>query len=161
MPFNVSGGMLSRTQVSPHTPAEAEPCPCKVVKASSRHVAKTSKGNSVFLEEHLTPHLMSVARSVPRKGLTWASGGLEILSEFAGSGSEDHRPEKLEHEVRNRAGGGLPARLKLHAKHSVLRKISKALRVRINPSMDKLGPYIVIDDVTSAEILIIAQIFEN
>jgi len=27
--------------------------------------------------------------------------------------------------------------------------------------MDELGPYIVIDDVTSAEILMIAQIFED
>ena len=160
MPFNVSRGMRSRNQVSPLTSAEAEPCPCKVVEASSRHVAKTLKGIPIFLGGHQISHLEPVARSAPHKRLRLASGGFKSSSEFAGSGSEDHRPGKLEYDVRNRAGGGPPARLKLHAKHSVLRKILKALRVRINPSMDKLGPYIVIDDVTSAEILTIAQIFE-
>ncbi|MEP4986172.1 MAG: hypothetical protein ABJV68_00500 [Paracoccaceae bacterium] len=66
-----------------------------------------------------------------------------------------------DHDVRSRIAGGPPPRLKLHAKHSVLRKISTALRVRIELSMDEFGPYIVIDDVTPAEILIIAQIFED
>ena len=63
--------------------------------------------------------------------------------------------------VRDEAGGGQPARLQLYARHSVLRKISTALRVRISPSMDRLGPYIVVDDVTSAEVLIVAQILED
>lgn len=52
----------------------------------------------------------------------------------------------------------LPARLKLHARHSVLRKMSTALRVRISPSMDIHGSYIVIDDVTPEEVSVIAQI---
>ncbi len=161
MPFNFSRGMHSRTRASPLTPAEAEPCPCKVVEAAPRHVAKTLRGIPLFLQGHQISHLEPVAGSAPRKRLRLALGGFESFSEFAGSSSEDHRSGKLKHEDRNRAGGRLPARLKLHAKHSVLRKISTALRVRISPSMNVLGPYIVIDDVTSAEILIIAKIFED
>lgn len=160
MPYNVSRGLRSRTQVSP-TPVHAEPCSCKVVETSSRHVAEAFEGIPGFLEEQRNSHLEGVARSAPRKRLRLASSRLESFSETAGSGSEDHGAGKPEHDVRNRAGSGPPARLKLHAKHSVLRKISTALRVRINPSMDELGPYIVIDDVTSAEMLIIAQIFED
>ena len=161
MPFNVSRGLRSPAQVSPLTPVQAEPCSCRVVETSSRHVAKTFKGVPVHVGEHQISQLEAVARSAPRKRLRLASGGLKSFSESAGSGPEDHRLGKLEHDVRNRAGGGLPARLKLHAKHLVLRKISTTLRVRINPSMDEFGPYIVIDDVTSAEILIIAQIFKD
>lgn len=58
----------------------------------------------------------------------------------------------------NHPSEGRPARLKLHATHSVLRKISIALRVRIGPSMDEHEPYIIIDDVTPEEVLIIAEI---
>lgn len=159
MPFNVHRGMRSRTQ--PLTSAEAEPCPCKVVESSPRRVVKALKGIPILLGGYQISHLEPVARLAPRKRLRLASGGFKSSSEFAGSGSEDHRPRKLKYDVRSRACGGPPARLKLYAKHSVLRKISKTLRVRINPSMDTLGPYIVIDDVTSAEILTIAQIFEN
>jgi len=160
MPYNVSRGLRSRSQVSP-TPVHAEPCSCKVVETSSRHVAEAFEGIPGYLEEQRKFHLEGVARSAPRKRLRLASSGFERVSESGDSGSDDHRLGRPEHDVRNRAGGGPPARLKLHAKHSVLRKISTALRVRINPSMDKLGPYIVIDDVTSAEILIIAQLFEK
>ena len=161
MPFNVSRELSSRTQVATLNPAEADLYPCQVVEALSRHVAGAFKGIPGSIEERQTPHVEVVARSALRKRLRLASGGFKRLSESAGSGSENHRPRKLEHDVRNRAGGGLPARLKLHAKHLVLRKISTTLRVRINPSMDEFGPYIVIDDVTSAEILIIAQIFKD
>jgi hypothetical protein len=65
---------------------------------------------------------------------------------------------------RNTPGGGqdgMPSRLTLHGPHSVLRKVSKALRVRINPSLNKKGPYIVIEEVTSKEVTIIAQILEG
>ncbi|MEM5544981.1 hypothetical protein WNY61_19815 [Sulfitobacter sp. AS92] len=161
MPFNVSRGTRSQTQDSPLTPDKSKPCPCSVVEALSRHVAGAFTDIPGSMEERQTPHVEVVARSAPHKRLRLASGGFKSSSEFAGSGSEDYRPGKLEYDVRNRAGDGPPARLKLHAKHLVLRKISKALRVRINPSMDELGPYIVIDNVTSAEILIIAQIFED
>ncbi len=161
MPFSVSRELSSRTQVSTLNPAEADLYPCQVVEALSRHVAGAFKGIPSSMKGRQTPHVEMVARSALRKRLRLASGGFKRFSESAGSGSENHRPRKLEHEVRNRAGGGLPARLKLHAKHLVLRKISTALRVRINPSVDELGPYVVIDDVTSAEILMIAQIFED
>lgn len=161
MPFSVSRELSSRTQVSTLNPAEADLYPCQVVEALSRHVAGAFKGIPGSMEERQTPHVEVVARSALRKRFRLASGGFKKLSESAGSGSENHRPRKLEHDVCNRVGGGLPARLKLHAKHLVLRKISTALRVRINPSMDERGPYIVIDDVTSAEMLIIAQIFDD
>jgi len=58
----------------------------------------------------------------------------------------------------NERNGGRSARLKLHASHSVLRKISIALRVRISPSMDIHGPYIIIDDVTPEEVMVIARV---
>ena len=70
------------------------------------------------------------------------------------------RVEKTEDNASGRKRSGPPAVLKLHASHTVLKKISTALRVRIELSMDKLGPYVVIDDVTSAEMLVISQILE-
>jgi hypothetical protein len=77
-----------------------------------------------------------------------------------GARSKMSRAAKLEDNASGQTSSGPPTLLKLHASHTVLKKISTALRVRIDPSMDKLGPYIVINDVTSAEVLVIAQIFE-
>lgn len=68
------------------------------------------------------------------------------------------RAAKPEDNASEQKSSGPPTVLKLHASHTVLKKISTALRVRIDPSMDKLGPYVVIDDVTSAEVLVISQI---
>lgn len=56
---------------------------------------------------------------------------------------------------------GAPLRLTLHGPHSVLRKVSKALRVRINPFIDEHGPYVVIEKVTPEEVMIIAQILDG
>lgn len=70
------------------------------------------------------------------------------------------RVEKPEDNASGQKGSGPPTVLKLHASHTVLKKISTALRVRIELSMDELGPYVVIDGVTSAEVLVISQILE-
>lgn len=70
------------------------------------------------------------------------------------------RVEKPEDNASGRKRSDPPTVLKLHASHTVLKKISTALRVRIDLSMDKLGPYVVVDDVTSAEVLVISQILE-
>ncbi|MFG6581447.1 hypothetical protein ACGYK1_18850 [Sulfitobacter sp. 1A13191] len=70
------------------------------------------------------------------------------------------RVEKSEDNASGQIRSAPPTVLKLHASHTVLKKISTALRVRIELSMDKLGPYVVIDDVTSAEVLVISQILE-
>jgi len=161
MPNNVRHGLHSRTQVSPFSPTGTEPFPCKAVKASSRHVAKATKGILASFGKHQASYLVAGARSAPHRSLRLGSGRFKGTSGSADSRSKDLRLGKNDHDVRSRVGGGPPPRLKLHAKHSVLRKISTALRVRIELSMDEFGPYIVIDDVTSAEILIIAQIFED
>lgn len=87
------------------------------------------------------------------------SSSNEVKSE--GVGSKMSRAAKLEDNASGQTSSGPPTLLKLHASHTVLKKISTALRVRIDPSMDKLGPFIVIDNVTSAEVLIIAQILEE
>lgn len=161
MPLNVRRGSHSRTQASPFNPTGTEPFPCLAAKASPCYVAKATKGFLASLGQHQASYVVAGARSAPRRSPRLGSGRFKCTSGSAGSSSKDIRLGKNEHDVRSRVGGGPPARLKLHAKHSVLRKISTALRVRIDPSMDKFGPYIVIDDVTSAEILIIAQIFED
>jgi len=70
------------------------------------------------------------------------------------------RVEKPEDNASGQKRTGPPTVLKLHASHTVLKKISTALRVRIELSMDKFGPYVVIDGVTSAEVLVISQILE-
>jgi len=101
MPYNIRRGLSSRAQVSPLTSAEAEPCPCKVVEASSRHVTKTFKGIPIFLGGRQIAHLEPLARSAPHKRLRLASAGFKSSSEFAGGGSEDHRPGKLAYDVRN------------------------------------------------------------
>lgn len=66
-----------------------------------------------------------------------------------------------ESKVSHKVGGGTPSHLTLHGPHSVLRKISRALRVRIDPGSDIHGPYVAIDDVTPAEVMIIAEILED
>ena len=68
------------------------------------------------------------------------SSSNEVKSE--GVGSKMSRAAKLEDNASGQTSSGPP-------------------RVRIDPSMDKLGPFVVIDDVTSAEVLIIAQILEE
>ncbi|MCF7779349.1 hypothetical protein GLP59_17215 [Sulfitobacter sp. M220] len=70
------------------------------------------------------------------------------------------RVEKPEDNASGLKRSGPPTVLKLHASYTVLKKISTALRVRIDPSMDELGEYIVVNDVTSAEVLVISQILE-
>ncbi len=161
MPLNVRRGSHSRTQASPFNPTGTEPFPYKAGKASSRSFARATKGILADFGQHQDSYLLAGARSAPHRSLSVGSGRFKGTSESTGSSPKDLGPMKNEHDVRSRVDGGPPARLKLHAKHSVLRKISTALRVRIDPSMDEFGPYIVIDDVTSAEILIIAQIFED
>lgn len=61
----------------------------------------------------------------------------------------------------HKSSGDMPSRLTLHGTHAVLRKISRALRVRIDPGLDIHGPYVVIDDVTPDEVMIIAEILEK
>ena len=161
MHYTVRQGLHSRTQASPFNPTGTEPFPCKAVKASSRHVAKATKGILASCGQHQASYLVAGARSAPHRSLRLGSGRLKATSGSAYSRSENLRLGMNDHDVRSRVAGGPPPRLKLHAKHSVLRKISTALRVRIELSMDEFGPYIVIGDVTPAEILIIAQIFED
>ena len=67
----------------------------------------------------------------------------------------------LDSNVSGKVNGGTPSRLTLHGPHSVLRKISRALRVRIDPGLDVHGPCVVIDDVTPAEVMFIAEILED
>lgn len=66
-----------------------------------------------------------------------------------------------ESKASHKSSGDMPSRLTLHGPHAVLRKISRALRVRIDPGLDVHGPYVVIDDVTPAEVAIIAQILDG
>jgi|3_EtaG_2_1085321.scaffolds.fasta_scaffold20190_2 hypothetical protein len=163
MPYNVRR-LRSRTQVSTFNRADAGSCPYDMVGTSSHHhgwVPRTSEGKSAFSEIHSITRLWAVGRSASRRWMRLVSDGFKSALGPVGIGSKNRRPAKFEHSVRGQASGGLPARLKLHARHSVLRKVSTALRVRINPSMDELGPYVVIDDVTSADVLIIAQILED
>lgn len=75
MPYNVSRGLRSRTQVLTLTSAEAYLSPSKVVGASSRHVAKTSMGIPASMEERQIPHLEAVARAALRNCLRSASEG--------------------------------------------------------------------------------------
>jgi hypothetical protein len=164
MPYNISQGLRSRSRVATLIPADAGLFPYEVGEASSLHhscVAKTSKGIFASPGNQQISHLRALAPSAARKWLRLTSDGYKSVSGSMGGGSTNRRLGKLEHDVRGQTCGGLPARLKLHARHSVLRKVSTALRVRINPSMDELGPYVVIDDVSSAEVLIIAQILED
>ena len=67
----------------------------------------------------------------------------------------------MESKATHKSSGDIPSRLTLHGPHAVLRKISRALRVRIDPGLDVHGPYVVIENVTPAEVMIIAVILEN
>lgn len=68
---------------------------------------------------------------------------------------------ELNHNIPKAGQSGMPLRVTLHGPHSVLCKLSKALRVRINPSFNKQGPYIVVEEVTAREVMILAQILED
>ena len=67
----------------------------------------------------------------------------------------------VESKASHKSSGDMPSRLTLHGPHAVLRKISRALRIRINPGLDIHGPYVVIDDVTPAEVMLIAEILND
>ncbi len=64
-------------------------------------------------------------------------------------------------ETRQGVGGNMPLHLTLHGLNLSLRKISKALQVRINPSLDLRGPNVAIHDLTPSDVLIIAQVLED
>lgn len=66
-----------------------------------------------------------------------------------------------DHKGPHRSSHRLTARLTVHASHTVLRKVSTVLRVRIDPGLVVHGPCVVIDDVTPAELMIVAQILED
>ena len=59
-------------------------------------------------------------------------------------------------------GSGLPppVRIVLHGPHGVLRKVSRALRVRISPGHDIHGPFVVLEAVTADEMAVITEILK-
>ena len=57
--------------------------------------------------------------------------------------------------------GDIHVRLTLHGPHRVLRRVSRALNVRIWPAQDELGPYVVVDEVKAPDLAAIFHILSG
>lgn len=67
-------------------------------------------------------------------------------------------PARREEQV---PGEAMRVRLTLHGQHAVLRKVSRALNVRIWPAQDALGPHVIVEEGTAAELAAIVQILSG